>query len=1006
MEVLGWAIVSHIKEPRHHRPPENLRVAFLTTFVPQSESIELLEHTLPAMVAAHYKHDTWVLDEGNDPRVKALCEKLGVKHHSRHGQEHYNTHDGKFARKTKGGNHNSWHDQHGHNYDIVAQIDTDFIPSPNFLTKTLGYFHDPRVAFVGTPQIYGNTKDSLIARGAAQQTFNFYGPILRGLYGMNSTLLIGANHVLRVKALEDVDHYSAHITEDLLTGMKLHAKGWRSVYVHEALAIGEGPTSWEAYLSQQMRWAYGCIDILFRHSPRLLTKMKSRQRLYYFFLQQHYFSGLAMMLGVLGLGLYAFFGISTANLDIVRFVQIYAVVLLAAGFMARWIQRFNVRPRIERGFYWAGMIVSIAAWPIFFLALVGAIRGKKLTYKVTPKGDSKTGDHQLLSFRVFRIHLIIALTIIPALLTAYAEHRRSLIMLGWMVATAALLVLLPFVVLIHHVGVAAKRLAHAVNSFFVERYKFSEIKNTDAGWLPGEISPKEKYKYVKRKQQPYLLFSTISFVAVSISMTQFLMAGGVWLLPLWLYFGLTVIYFLVSLTINIGTKDFDIKSHIRMARSWSPLQYPTVDVFLPTAGESLNILRNTWEGVQDMTQHYKGRVTVYCLDDSASKNVWELAQEFGFTYHVRPDRGQFKKAGNLRHGFRISKGEFIAILDADFRPRYDFLNELLPYFYKDLNIGIVQSPQYFDVHPEQGWLERGAGAVQEFFYRFSQVSRQKHNASICVGSNAVYRRRALQDTGGTALIEHSEDVHTGFNVRMHGWSLMYVPIILAKGLCPANMNAFFKQQYRWCLGSMSLLSSKKFRTTKLSPGARLSYFSGFLYYIHTAISALILPVVPLTILIFYPSQLSLANYMLLLPSILFMHVVLPLWHDATYGMEAWSVRMTYSWAHLSALIDKLKGDAMQWKPTGSKMKADKRYVTFRTAQIIFNFIPAITWVLLASWRVAIADASLNFVPILLAGMYFLLVSAKVAFYSDRESLSPLQLSSPHNPIAVASSSGN
>src|SRR6185369_7761254 len=98
----------------------------------------------------------------------------------------------------------------------------------------------------------------------------------------------------------------------------------------------------------------------------------------------------------------------------------------------------------------------------------------------------------------------------------------------------------------------------------------------------------------------------------------------------------------------------------------------------------------------------------------------------------------------------------------------------------------------------------------ELFYRISQVSRQAHDASICVGSNAVYRRAALDDTGGTALIEHSEDVHTGFNMRMHGWTIQYIPVILAKGLSPADMKAFFKQQYRWCLGSMTLLGSGKF----------------------------------------------------------------------------------------------------------------------------------------------------------------------------------------------------
>lgn len=121
---------------------------------------------------------------------------------------------------------------------------------------------------------------------------------------MDMMLLIGANHVIRVKALRDVDHYSAHITEDLLTGMKLHSKGWKSIYIPKVLAVGEGPTTWQSFFNQQMRWGYGCMDILFRHSFRLFRGMNFRFALYYYLLQQHYFSGLAMMLGLFGLSLY------------------------------------------------------------------------------------------------------------------------------------------------------------------------------------------------------------------------------------------------------------------------------------------------------------------------------------------------------------------------------------------------------------------------------------------------------------------------------------------------------------------------------------------------------------------------------------------------------------------------------------------------------------------------------------------------------------------------------
>ena len=462
MEIFSWAVVARIKQRGQPAPPPGLDVAFVTTFVPSSESIELLYKTLPAMVNVDYPHDTWLLDEGNDPRVRELCKQFGVRHFSRSGKSHYNETEGKFAAKTKGGNHNSWYDSYGNTYDIVAQIDTDFVPVRSFLTKTLGYFRDPKVGFVGTPQVYGNVEESFIARGAAEQTYSFYGPILRGFSGFDSTLLIGANHVLRVKALQSVDHYSAHITEDLLTGMKLHAKGWKSVYVSEPLAIGEGPTDWRAYFNQQMRWAYGCMDILLKYSPKLLGKMSLQRALYYFFLQQHYFSGVAMVLGAIGLGLYFLLGLNMSDMDMTLFVLLYAPLVLTCMFIATWIQRFYVRPTEERGLHLAGKIISVAAWPIFFLAFIGVLRGKKLSYKVTPKGKNKKSTSRSVSIQLFKPHVTLGLFCLLCLVVGvFFFDRESPVMVFWLVLMLVSMLLVPLAEIMYDayllMGLAVKR---------------------------------------------------------------------------------------------------------------------------------------------------------------------------------------------------------------------------------------------------------------------------------------------------------------------------------------------------------------------------------------------------------------------------------------------------------------------------------------------------------------------------------------------------------------------
>lgn len=441
MEMLIWAISSHIKGTRRQKPISGLKVAFITTFVPKNEPIAMLETTLPTMVNVDYPHDTWLLDEGNSPEAKALCEKIGALHFSRKDKTIYHTPNGKFT-KTKGGNHNSWYDAYGDNYDIVAQIDPDFIAKPTFLTHTLGYFRDPKVAFVGTPQIYGNINDSIVALGAAEQQHSFYGSVLQGLCGMGMTLLIGANHIIRVAALKQVNHYSAHITEDLLTGMKLHANGWKSVYTPEPLAVGEAPTTWEAYFSQQMRWAYGCIDILFKHSPKLFKKMGLRQTLYYFFLQQHYFSGIAMMLGTLLLCLYFFAGIRAANIDALKFSLIYSIVTLSCWLMSLLLQRYNVYKENENQLFLAGKLISIAAWPIWFLGFISVLIGKRLTYKVTPKGEGANSGPLISA--AFIPHIVIGTILVIGLLSSFVTHRQNPVMIFWAISTSTLTLATPF----------------------------------------------------------------------------------------------------------------------------------------------------------------------------------------------------------------------------------------------------------------------------------------------------------------------------------------------------------------------------------------------------------------------------------------------------------------------------------------------------------------------------------------------------------------------------------
>jgi cellulose synthase (UDP-forming) len=498
--------------------------------------------------------------------------------------------------------------------------------------------------------------------------------------------------------------------------------------------------------------------------------------------------------------------------------------------------------------------------------------------------------------------------------------------------------------------------------------------------LPKPPTEREKTSYIHRELQVLIVASVLSMSMLLVSQIHFITLSP-WLLVFAPYLVFTVIYFLISLWINIRSRDFDLKRHQRLVRNWRPTTYPSVDIMLPICGEDLAVLENTWASVEHLRGHYRGHVEVYVLDDADNPDAAASARSVGFNYLVRPNRGWFKKAGNLRHGYSNSSGEFMVIFDADFAPREDFLDELLPHMAENPTLGIVQSPQYFRFDRRQSLMERGAGAVQELFYRVVQVSRDHFGAAICVGSCAVYRRAALDSIGGTALIEHSEDVHTGFDLAGAGWATKYVPIPLATGLCPSDPDAFLTQQYRWCTGSMSLLKSSKFWQTKLGFNKRLCFSSGFCYYIHTAIFSIMTPLIPIVIVLALPEQVQLHNYLWIVPSVAYNLIVFPLWNRGRYGIEALMTKALYGWAHLFAISDILRKRTAAWQPTGGKVTSRKTDRVWR-GMILWGGATGALWVGACLWRMY-EYRSIAFAFLLLTGLLYCTIIA-MALYVRRQ----------------------
>jgi cellulose synthase (UDP-forming) len=464
--------------------------------------------------------------------------------------------------------------------------------------------------------------------------------------------------------------------------------------------------------------------------------------------------------------------------------------------------------------------------------------------------------------------------------------------------------------------------------------------------LPSPPTEAEKILYFGRQHRWVTPLSFFGYALIMVSITFFLQRH-VWATVLLFPVAISAVGATVSLFTSSRRRRYSLADHRSRVDNWSPLRIPSIDVFLPSAGESLQVLENTYRFVSDL--QWRGSLTVFVLDDSARSEVESLAARFGFVYNTRPNRGELKKAGNLRYGFERSSGDVIAVFDADFVPRPDFVHELIPYF-DDPSIAIIQSPQFFDINRRMNWIQRAAGATQVLFYKWVQPSRDKSNAAICVGTSALYRRAALNESGGFAQIGHSEDVHTGVNLMKVGYRIRYVPIVVTKGICPDNLDHFTTQQYRWCTGSMSLLFSRSFHQADLTFMQRLSYWSGFLYYISTAFAIFTLALPSILMAVFAASRVRPANYVLIALALVARLAIVPIITDERESYIGLArIQTAYSFSHAVALFDVLRRRTDGWVATGSGQRSPTAKRVRRLARGWLVAVQVLLWAAIA-WR--------------------------------------------------------
>ncbi|MBV7248046.1 MULTISPECIES: glycosyltransferase [Streptomyces] len=446
MNVLSNAHATLVaRDPVPVIPESGTRVAFLTSFVPGKEPLEMVTKTLEAAVKIRHRGlmHVWLLDEGDDPAVKEVCARLGVHHFSRKGVAHWNQAKGPHRAKTKHGNYNAWLDAHGGDYDFFASVDTDHIPMANYLERMLGYFRDPDVGFVIGPQVYGNY-DTFVTKAAESQQFLFHALIQRAGNRYGAPMFVGTSNAVRISALKQIGGLYDSITEDMATGFEIHrhrnpatGRKWRSVYTPDVLAVGEGPTAWTDFFTQQLRWSRGTYETIIGQFWKGFGTMPPGKLFNYTMMIIFYpMSALNWILAALSCALFLGMGASGVQIDPTIWMMLYGNASALQIGLYIWNRRHNVSPHEPEGSGGlAGMVMSALSAPIYARSLMDAVLRRKSSFVVTPKGDSSSPD---TLFGTFRIHLFFIVVFGASMISSFFLGHSHPAMVTW--ATLALLI--------------------------------------------------------------------------------------------------------------------------------------------------------------------------------------------------------------------------------------------------------------------------------------------------------------------------------------------------------------------------------------------------------------------------------------------------------------------------------------------------------------------------------------------------------------------------------------
>ncbi|HEY9644278.1 MAG TPA: UDP-forming cellulose synthase catalytic subunit, partial [Coleofasciculaceae cyanobacterium] len=264
-------------------------------------------------------------------------------------------------------------------------------------------------------------------------------------------------------------------------------------------------------------------------------------------------------------------------------------------------------------------------------------------------------------------------------------------------------------------------------------------------------------------------------------------------------------------------------------------QWPTVDVYIPTYNEDVEIVRKTLLGALAI-DYPADKKQVYILDDGRAEKyrqrrqqLQQMCDELGCMMLTR-DNNDHAKAGNINTALQKTQGDLVMILDCDHIPVRGFLKETVGFFFKE-RVALVQTPHWFynpDPFERNLFTEGQVPVGNELFYKVLQRGNDAWNAAFFCGSAAVVRRSHLLSVGGIATETVTEDCHTSLKLHSKGYATVYYDKIMVAGLAPEKFSSYVGQQVRWARGMAQILRLENplfNRKLKLKLSQRICYFS-------------------------------------------------------------------------------------------------------------------------------------------------------------------------------------